>query len=207
MILYELVTLHLTFAGAADAPAAAVRFVTEPDAGGQLLGCWRSEIGAVNKIVLLRSFGSAQEMLDERVRARRSADPFYGAGGVSEVELQGFVPIAGYDAVAPGRYGNFYEIRSYKVRPGGLARLIPEWEVAGPERDAVSKLLLVMYSIEGEDRLVHIWPYDTLEQRMSARAAAPQECSTWPTPSGIESFDASDMRSGIFYPTAESPLN
>lgn len=203
---YELVTLNLTLTGAAEAPDAATSYARAPEAGGELIGCWLSDIGPVNKLVLLRGFESATALLEERLRIRRSTNPFNCDGLIHSVDLQGFAPIQGFESVKPGRHGSFYEIRSYRIRPGGLAHLVPEWEVAAPERSRVSELLLAMFSLDGQDRLVHIWPYETLEQRGDARKRAVHECSNWPAASGYDWVDATDMQSGTYLPVAGSPL-
>ncbi len=206
MIYYELATLHVTFAGAAAAPQSAARFCAAPDANGSLLGCFRSELGPVNKVVLLRSFGSSAELFSERERVRASPDPFFCGDSLTAMDIESYAPLPGFDAIEGGAYGSYYEIRTYRVRPGGLSRLVPEWVTAAPKRNQFSKLLMVMYGLDGVDRLTHIWPYASMEERTRARAEAAARCEGWPPPSGFRWFDSADMRTGIFIPTAESLL-
>jgi len=79
--LYELTTLAFPLLSADTVSAGARDFVTEPPAKGELLGCWRTEIGTLGRLLVLRRFENAQELFTERHRALHSSNPF-NAGSV-----------------------------------------------------------------------------------------------------------------------------
>ncbi|WP_409592317.1 NIPSNAP family protein [Sphingobium sp.] len=107
----------------------------------------------------------------------------------------------------PGDHGPYYEIRTYRMKPVGLARLMPEWAEIAPQRSPFSPLLTAAYAIDVPTRMIHIWPYARLEARADARADAARNCEGWPTPSGFDWIDADSMSNAIFVPYPGSPLH
>lgn len=201
---YELATLNIGFAGAAGAPGQAATFAQASE--GQLLGLWRAEFGPQNMLVVLRGFDSLETMVRERSRARKAADPFGCGEHLLSMSFETFVPAPGFDAMQTGSFGPLYELRSYKLTPGTLSVLLDQWADVRPARDAISKMLLVMYPLDGPDRLVHLWPYASLEDRARARAEAWRDCPGWPPPAGFTAMDPRDMQSTLLFPTEQSPL-
>jgi hypothetical protein len=75
-----------------------------------------------------------------------------------------------------------YEIRTYNLHPG----MVPEYErrfaMAYPTRSKYSPLYGFWHTEIGPlNQLVHIWPYDNLQQRADVRAASVKDPSgLWP---------------------------
>jgi NIPSNAP len=95
-------------------------------------------------------------------------------------------------------------VRSYVVRPNGLAPTIELWRKALPGRMTLSPVLAAMYSVSGQlTRFMHIWPYASLDQRQKLRSQAISD-GVWPPPGGPDHFIS--MQSDIFLPSDFSPM-
>jgi len=106
--------------------------------------------------------------------------------------------------VKPGKYGAVYEIRTYKLKHGGVPNTIAAWEAAVPERIKLSPLVIAMYALDGPPRFTHIWPFVSLDARAAVRADSVAK-GVWP-PKGGPAWLTGEMRSTIALPTAISPL-
>ena len=201
---YELATLTLRLGTTAAAATAVEAWSRDPQAAGTLLGCWFSDIGALNELVVLRGFASEAEMSRERRRTLLAADPFGCADFLTRLDLAGYAPFPWMAPVEPGTFGPVYEIRSYELRTGGLQPTLAAWEKALPERTRISPCTIAMYALEGTPRITHIWPAASLNERSKARADAVSQ-GVWP-PVGGPAWLMPQMKSGIYLPTAVSPL-
>ena len=104
----------------------------------------------------------------------------------------------------PGKFGPCYEVRTYLLKPDGLAPTIALWRKAVPPRLAVSPLLAAMTSVTGSvTRFMHIWPYATLDERTRLRDKAVAD-GVWPPPAGPSHLASQQV--DIYYPAAFSPL-
>jgi hypothetical protein len=74
------------------------------------------------------------------------------------------------------------ELRSYTFRSGTLDEAIARFETHIPFRMQFSTMAGMWAARSGiRDRLIHIWPYETIQQRMEVRAAA-EATGKWPLP-------------------------
>ena len=75
-----------------------------------------------------------------------------------------------------------YEIRTYNVRPGTVGEYEKRFAAAYPVRSKYSQLYGWFHTEIGPlNQLVHIWPYESLQQRADIRAAASKDPSGgWP---------------------------
>jgi hypothetical protein len=65
-----------------------------------------------------------------------------------------------------------YEIRTYTLRPGTVAEFEDRFAKRLPTREKHSKLGAIWHTEVGPlNQVVHIWPYEDLEQRMAVREA------------------------------------
>lgn len=200
---YELATLSTTMGAAAKVSARLRDFCTAPEARGRLLGCWNSDIGDLNRITVLRGFDSAADAAAERMRTLSTTDPF-GCGEVlTGLSLDTLLPFPGMPAVEPGNFGPIYEIRSYVLKTGGLLPTFEGWAEALPGRTKLSKLLLATYAVDGPPRIVHIWPWASLEERSRIRAESVR-IGVWPPKSAV--WLTPTMESTIGIPLDVSPL-
>ena len=75
-----------------------------------------------------------------------------------------------------------YEIRIYRTKPGKVADYEKAFSEAYPTREKYSKLFGWWHTEIGPlNQMVHIWAYDSLQQRAEVRAAAAKDPSgKWP---------------------------
>ncbi len=77
-----------------------------------------------------------------------------------------------------------YEIRTYTTKPGKVAEYEALFAKSYPTREKYSQLYGYFHTEIGPlNQLVHIWPYESLQQRADVRAAAGKDPSgNWPPP-------------------------
>ena len=205
---YEIATLTLPFGTAGTAASAVQAFCNAPEAGGELLGCWFTDIGTLNQMIVLRGFADLAVLQAERQRTQASASPF-GCGEIYQsLELHSYVGFPWMKPVRPsaesGITGPVYEIRTYGIRPGGVQPTIDLWEQAVPAREKLSPCVVAMVALDGPPRFTNIWAYPSLDARSKARADAVAQ-GIWP-PKGGPAHLTTAMVSTIALPTAVSPL-
>lgn len=205
---YELATMTLPFGTAGAAAANVQAFATAAEAKGELLGCWFTDIGVLNQMIVLRGFANEQDLLAERERTQHSASPF-GCGEIflslEQHSYQGFPwmkPVR--PSAESGISGPVYEIRTYGIKPGGVQPTIDLWQQYVPPREALSPCVVAMVALDGPLRFTNIWSYPTLDARSKARADAVAQ-GIWP-PKGGPAHLTTAMVSTIALPTAVSPL-
>lgn len=205
---YELATLTLPFGTTGTAASQVQAFVATPDAKGELLGCWFTDIGVLNQMIVLRGFASLADLHAERERTQKSASPF-GCGDIYQsLEQHSYHGFPWMKPVRPsaesGITGPVYEIRTYGIKPGGAAPTIDLWEQYLPPREKLSPCVVAMVALDGPLRFTNIWAYPTLDARAKARADAVAQ-GIWP-PKGGPAHLTTAMVSTIAMPTAMSPL-
>lgn len=205
---YELATMTLPFGTAGQAATQVQAFCAAPDAGGELLGCWFTDIGALNQMIVLRGFDSLAALQAERERTQALASPF-GCGEIYQrLELHSYKGFAWMKPVRPsaesGIAGPVYEIRTYGIKPGGTQPTIDLWEQYVPPREKLSPCVVAMVALDGAPRFTNIWAYPSLDARSQARADAVAQ-GIWP-PKGGPAHLTTEMVSTIALPTAISPL-
>jgi hypothetical protein len=171
---------------------------------GRLVACWTTEIGLLNDILLLREYEDAAALEAERGALVRSGNPFGLGELVTGWVADAWTPFPFLPPLASGTVGPFFEVRTYRLRPEGLAATMASWEKALPRRLELSPVVTAMYSLSGEaPRFFHVWPYKSLDERHRIRAKAVEE-GIWPPPGGAGRLVA--MRTEIFLPAPFSPL-
>lgn len=205
---YELATLTLPMGTAGAAAANIGAFAAAPEAQGELLGCWFTDIGQLNQMIVLRGFATLDALQAERARTQASANP-YGCGEIYQrLEVHSY---RGFPWMKPARpsaesgiAGPVYEIRTYGIKPGGTEPTIALWEQYLPPREQLSPCVVAMVALDGAPRFTNIWAYPTLDARSKARADAVAQ-GIWP-PKGGPAHLTTEMVSTIALPTAVSPL-
>jgi hypothetical protein len=202
-MLFELATLDIAVGSAPAVSDGVAAWTKDPAAKGTLLGCFLSDVGQLNQVYVLRSFATADDMHAERKRALLSANPFHCGDVMSSMSLDGYTLFPFVKPIAPGAYGGVYEIRSYKVKHGGIPKTLELWEQWLPARVAVTPLAIAMYRLEGTPGYTHIWPYADAGTRAKVRADAVAK-GIWPPKGGPSVL--TEMRSTLAIPLAVSPL-
>jgi len=169
-----------------------------------LLACWFSDIGALNKILIIRNIIDPIAVLESRMAMLKSESPFGVGEFMTGMTMDTFVAFDFLPPIRPGMQGPIYEVRSYILKTGGLAPTIELWRKAVADRSRISPLLTAMTSVTGTvTRFIHIWPYKSVEERGRLRAKAHAE-RVWPPPGGPDHLAA--QQADIFLPAPFSPL-
>jgi hypothetical protein len=95
------------------------------------------------------------------------------------------------------------EMRTYTLRPGTMAEVEKRFGEALPNREKHGKQLAAVWHSEvGQlNQFIHVWAYDSFEQRAAARGAA-IKAGGWPPKIGEFIVD---MQNEIFHPAPFSP--
>ncbi|MCI5074124.1 NIPSNAP family protein [Oricola sp.] len=203
-MLYELTTLALlpNRLGAVMPVLSDVCAAASPS--GELLGCFSIEFGVLNRFHLLSRYESTDAISTDRASYMEKDDPYGIAEHLGGVSRTAYKPLSFSKEIVPGSFGPFYEFRTYTLAPHGLAETEEAWAKVIDRRDAMSPLLGIMASIEdAPKKMLHIWPYSALEDRVKARAQASKE-GIWPPPGG--SAQLTSLTSELGVATAASPL-
>ena len=205
---YELATLTLPFGSAGTAAQNVQSYCAAPEAKGELLACWFTDIGQLNQMIVLRGFASLTDLQAERERTQQSASPFGNGETYQSLEQHSYQGFQWMKPVRPsaesGISGPVYEIRTYGIKPGGVQPTIDLWAQYVPPRDKLSPCVVAMVALDGPLRFTNIWAYPTLDARSKARADAVAQ-GIWP-PKGGPAHLTTNMVSTIAMPTAASPL-
>ncbi|SMG12084.1 NIPSNAP family protein [Paraburkholderia susongensis] len=202
-MLYELTTLSSHILKLSQVIENAQAYLNHPETKGRWLGSWTSENGRLGAVRVLRGFADAGELSHERTRALFHADPFGASTSECGIEMESYAGFPFLPPVEPGVFGKYYEFRTYWLKSGGLTPTIEAWEAAMPERSKRSPLTLNMYALDGAPRITHIWPWQSLDERIAIRAKSFAD-GIWPPKGGPEQFY--EATSTIWIPTANSPL-
>jgi hypothetical protein len=181
------------------------QWLRETRSAGRLLACWFTELGALNLIMLIREYTSEGAIAADRDAIVRSSNPY----GVADLTTAAsYDTYASFPFIAPmqaGSIGPIFEVRTYVLKPDGLAPTIELWKAAVPNRAKLSPLLAAMYSLGGGmPRFMHIWPYTSLDGRQRLRGEA-VKMGVWPPPGGPDQLLA--QQADIFLPAPFSPIH
>jgi hypothetical protein len=184
---YELTSLACPMLGTSEVARAARDWVAAPNAAGTLVGCWRTEFGTLGRLLILRSFDTADALYQERRRALLSANPFNAGRLITALEMDSYQRFPFLPPPSrPAADSDVYEFRTYKLKPGGLPPTLAGWEAAiAPARECTAHLVINMYALDGPPRITHIWGFESLAQRASLRSAA-FSAGVWPPKGGPE---------------------
>lgn len=181
---YELTSLAFQMLKHSEVAKAARDWVAAPDASGTLLGCWRSELGTLGRLLILRSFETSDALHRERRRALLSANPFNAGRLITGLEMDSYQRFPFLPPPRPVAPGDVYEFRTYKLKPGGLPPTLAGWEAAiAPASEYTAHLVINMYALDGPPRITHIWRFESLAQRAELRSNAFSK-GVWPPKGG-----------------------
>jgi len=169
-----------------------------------LLACWYSDIGAVNQILIIRKPIDATATLEGRFTALDATDPFGIGEYIVAMAMDTYVSFDFIAPLKPGAFGPVFEVRTYMLKPNGLAPTTEAWRKAVPGRLKISPILAAMTSVTGAvTRFLHIWPYKSFDERARLRDKAVAD-KVWPPPGGPGHLISQQV--DIYLPAAFSPL-
>jgi hypothetical protein len=168
------------------------------------LACWFSDIGAVNRVMLIRKSADAAAELERRQAVLTAGNPFGLGDIITAMAMDTYVSFDFIAPLRPGQFGPCYEVRSYVLKPGGLEPTIALWRKAVPGRTTVSPVLAAMTSVTGAvTRFLHIWPYKSFDERARLRDKAVAD-GVWPPPGGPGHLISQQV--DIYLPAPFSPM-
>jgi hypothetical protein len=169
-----------------------------------LLACWYSDIGALNQILMIRKAADDVAIWQTRLAALKSGSPLGIGEFITDMAMDTYVSFDFMEPMRPGTFGPCYEVRTYRLRPGGLTPTIELWRKAIPGRATVSPVLAAMTSVTGAvTRFLHIWPYKSFDERARLRDKAVAD-GVWPPPGGPSHLVSQQV--DIYLPAAFSPM-
>jgi hypothetical protein len=169
-----------------------------------LLACWYSDIGAVNQILIIRKAADDAAVVEARLATLKSGNPFGIGEFITGMAMDTYVSFDFIPPLRPGTFGPCYEVRTYMLKPDGLAPTIELWRKAVPGRTKVSPVLAAMTSVSGAvTRFLHIWPYKSFDERARLRDKAVAD-GVWPPPGGPSHLASQQV--DIYLPAAFSPM-
>jgi NIPSNAP len=164
-----------------------------------------TEIGPLNEVVHIWGYQDLAERA--RIRAEAAKDPNWPPkirDFVRTMRSEIVVPFDFVPAPQPGRMGPIFELRYYTLKPGMLPDVAKGWGEKLPDRMKLSPVVLAGGVEFGKaNGFVHIWAYQSLDQRMQIRDEARKK-GVWPPPGGGDRLLTQETK--ICLPAAFSPL-
>jgi hypothetical protein len=178
----------------------------------EMAAFWHTEIGPLNQIVHIWPYKD----LAERGRIRADSLKIDGwPPKIGEFLLEQrsdiMIPFTISPELKPGKIGPYFEMRTYTYASGELPLIMKLWESALPERLKFGPVCAAWYSeLGGLNKFVHIWPYQTLNQRNEIRDKA-KASGAWPPSAraikeGGRGYILLAQENKILMPAAFSPL-
>lgn len=176
----------------------------------KVVGYWTTEIGELNQVVHLWEYENFDHRT--RVRAALAKDKAWNTKYVSRSrpmlqhqESMVLVPADFWPFTPPSGNG-IYELRSYRLQAGKVPEWLEYFKTGLQARVKYSKPVGVWSSELGElNRVVHLWPYESLEHRARVRKAFMADPLWKETVVKLQPL-MQVMESKILVPTEFSPL-
>ena len=176
----------------------------------KLAGYWTTEIGELNQVVHLWEYENFDHRT--RVRAALAKDKNWNTKFLSRSrpmlqhqESMVLIP-ADFWPFTPPSIPGVYELRNYRLHPGKVPEWLGHFKVGLQYRLKYSKPVAIWSSEMGElNRVVHLWPYESLEHRAQVRKAFMADPGWKETVAKLQPL-MQVMESKILIPTEFSPL-
>lgn len=171
-----------------------------------IAAAFHCDIGPLNLVMTVWPYSDQGER--ERIRAEAAKSEHWPpkvADLLDHQQSEIFVPLPFTPEMATGKLGPYFECRSYTLRPGAMAQMIENWAERIEERRKHSPLVIAMQTDVGAlNKLVHIWAYESLDQRMQVRADMAKR-GIWP-PKPLPPGGLVSQETMILLPAPYSPL-
>ncbi len=204
-MIYEVRTYDLKPGSAGDVMERVGQRYEQRKRHSELAAFWYTDIGPLNQIVHVWPYESAEART--RIRAAAVADGSWPpdiAEFIERMQTEIYIPFPFSPKLEPARLGPIYEMRSYIVKPRAMPEIMARWEKALPARLALSPLAVVMQTDVGPlNKYIHVWAYESLEQRAAIRQRALDE-GVWPPPGGPGLLVSQENK--ILLPAPFSPM-
>lgn len=180
-MIYEVHTTALRPGAMSEAVARTKDALPARVALSPLAALWQSEIGGLNRIVLVwpyRDLAHRADVHDAVSEVREWPPDTAELTAAERVEIVTPAPFMRPLTDAPT--DGVLELRTYTYHPGTMGMVLQVWADAVPARERLSPLLACWYTAIGDlHRFSHVWPYRSLEERAAIRAEAVRQ-GIWP---------------------------
>ena len=204
-MIYEIRTYRLTPGSVAEVESRFGEAYEHRKKYSPIAAFWHTEIGLLNEIIHVWPYQDLAERA--RVRAESAKDPNWPpkiSEFVLSMQSEILVPFPFSPKLTPGKIGPFYEMRYYTIKTGTLPDIMKAWEAKLPERVKLSPLAVAGHIDLGEvNRYIHIWAYNSMDQREAVRAKA-RQTGVWPPGGGAGRLLTQANK--IMMPAAFSPM-
>lgn len=149
----------------------------------KLTALWYTEIGPLNQVIHVWAYDD----VNDRDRTRAAAVeagiwPPPTSDLIVDMKSEILHRASCSPELTPAEVGPYFEMRSYVLKPGSAPRMAERWAEYLPGRVALSPLVGAFTSdIGGLNQWIHIWAYNSLDQRMAVRDQA-KAAGSWPPP-------------------------
>jgi hypothetical protein len=175
----------------------------------ELAAFWYTEIGPLNQIIHVWPYQDLEERKRIRAAAIATGDwPPKAGEFILNMRSEIMIPWDSSPLLPTGKVGPIFEMRTYTINPGDQPRVQKVWAKALPARLKFSPVIATWFSELGAlNRFVHIWPYQSMDQRMEIRRQAIATGQWPPIPEpGPDHFNTVAQESKILLAAPFSPL-
>ena len=167
-------------------------------------GLWHTEAGPLNQVIHIWPYDDVTARGEIRAKAVGAGawPPKMDEPVVLNMQSEIFIPAPFMPAMTPKKVGPIFEMRIYTYNPGDIPKVVEAWGGAIEERVKYSPLVAAMSSdVGGLNKWVHIWAYESFDQRLQVRAET-REKGVWPPASPVSPIK---QESKILIPAESSP--
>ncbi len=170
----------------------------------QLFGFWYTEAGPLNQVVHIWPYDDLNQRRDVRAEVtEKGIWPPNNSEFIVNMQSEIFLPAPFMENRGAANLGPVYEMRIYTYEPGDIQGVIEKWSEHIGERVKYSPLVGAWHSeLGGLNTWVHMWAYESFEQRSQIRAETRAK-GVWPPPGGIAPLKQENK---ILLPMSFSPL-
>jgi NIPSNAP len=175
-------------------------------AGPELLGCFHTILGNHPRIFVLRRSPAQTEHEVLRAQSVQNTGVMALADLMKSVSFDIYHTLPCLPGIPTGRFGSLYEFRIYELQPmAALEAAHKGWADVIQVRLDLAPITAVMHSVTGQiPRLVHIYPYRDMQERLDIRERA-IATGLWPPKGGSSRNQV--MAAEMTVPAPYSPLN
>ena len=170
----------------------------------QLFGFWYTEAGPLNQVVHIWPYDDLNQRRDIRAKViEKGIWPPNNSEFVVNMQSEIFLPAPFMQNRGEADLGPIYEMRIYTYGPRDIPDVIERWGEHIEKREQYSPLVGAWYSeLGGLNTWIHMWAYESFEQRTQVRAEA-RAAGVWPPHGGVAPLRQENK---ILLPMSFSPL-
>lgn len=153
------------------------------EAYSKLTAFWFTEIGPLNQVIHVWGYDSVNDRNRIRAEAAKAGVwPPKTGHLIVDMKSEIMIPASCSPELSAAEIGPYFEMRTYILKPGTAPHMAERWGEHLPGRVALSPLVGAFTSEIGDlNQWVHIWAYNSLDQRMEVRDKA-KASGIWPPP-------------------------